>query len=685
MRISRLKVHGFGRLTDREFQFGAGLTIVHGPNESGKSTLHTALTSSTFGMVPGGRSSAAKSAIVERHRPWVGERYATTLELTSAAGRALRLDWDFDRRLFALRDAATGDDLTSSHGGGTDPDVLVEQLLGVSRSAYLRVGSVAQEELAEIGSEAGDVRTAIERAVGQSESETPAAAAVERLRTRRQKLVGLNRAPTNALPRAEALAEQLRTELAAATSARAEAEQLAAARDRSATRVAAIGSRIAALEIALEGARWRTLRSLVERAEGAEEQLHEASAKVAATAGAAEFAPLPGIDGARERYQDLLTERARLAPRRREVEDGLAQLRDEAPAADAEPEDQPSLLGWGIAAVGAVMAVGGFLVSPFLGVLGVLTLVAGVAIAVVTRRSHDHARELRRTEHDRLADLRRERRAQLEIELAAITSVETEFDSTRTRLSHLLGVADADAEHIQAALDAYRARIHDHAGHLDAERKRERAVHELERLLGDRTLEQARAECAQLEMTLNGHRDAEGADRPPAEIESEISRLRSERQRLEIEATRLRATVDERLRSVPNTGVLEEQLEEADEQVRRLTHADAVLKLAEATLAEAVAETYRDFAPRLNAALERNLSRATDGRYTRAFVADDLSVRVEAPETGAVVDLDQVSSGTRRLIYLVERLELVQLIAPSDEPLPVLLDEPFAHLDAERT
>jgi uncharacterized protein YhaN len=49
-----------------------------------------------------------------------------------------------------------------------------------------------------------------------------------------------------------------------------------------------------------------------------------------------------------------------------------------------------------------------------------------------------------------------------------------------------------------------------------------------------------------------------------------------------------------------------------------------------------------------------------------------------------VVDLAQVSTGTQRLVYLVQRLELVQLIAPATEPLPVLLDEPFAHLDRDR-
>ena len=32
----------------------------------------------------------------------------------------------------------------------------------------------------------------------------------------------------------------------------------------------------------------------------------------------------------------------------------------------------------------------------------------------------------------------------------------------------------------------------------------------------------------------------------------------------------------------------------------------------------------------------------------------------------------------------MQRLELVRLLVPAAEPLPVLLDDPFAHLDADR-
>jgi len=49
-----------------------------------------------------------------------------------------------------------------------------------------------------------------------------------------------------------------------------------------------------------------------------------------------------------------------------------------------------------------------------------------------------------------------------------------------------------------------------------------------------------------------------------------------------------------------------------------------------------------------------------------------------------VVDLDRLSVGTQKQAYLVQRLELVRLLCPGDGALPVLLDDPFAHVDADR-
>ena len=86
MRVERLSVSGFGKLAAREVRFGPGLTIVHGPNESGKSTTHAALRAALFGLTAGGRRTREETAAIERYRPWADARYGAVLELTADAG-----------------------------------------------------------------------------------------------------------------------------------------------------------------------------------------------------------------------------------------------------------------------------------------------------------------------------------------------------------------------------------------------------------------------------------------------------------------------------------------------------------------------------------------------------------------------------------------------------------------------
>ncbi|MGA9112754.1 MAG: ATP-binding protein, partial [Candidatus Dormiibacterota bacterium] len=54
MRLERLEVTGFGRLRQRRFDFGERITVVLGPNESGKSTLHRAIRAALYGLDAGG-------------------------------------------------------------------------------------------------------------------------------------------------------------------------------------------------------------------------------------------------------------------------------------------------------------------------------------------------------------------------------------------------------------------------------------------------------------------------------------------------------------------------------------------------------------------------------------------------------------------------------------------------------
>ena len=54
------------------------------------------------------------------------------------------------------------------------------------------------------------------------------------------------------------------------------------------------------------------------------------------------------------------------------------------------------------------------------------------------------------------------------------------------------------------------------------------------------------------------------------------------------------------------------------------------------------------------------------------------------PETGQVVSADDLSRATKDQIFLVQRLEIARLLAPTKGAAPLFLDDPFAHYDESR-
>jgi uncharacterized protein YhaN len=67
------------------------------------------------------------------------------------------------------------------------------------------------------------------------------------------------------------------------------------------------------------------------------------------------------------------------------------------------------------------------------------------------------------------------------------------------------------------------------------------------------------------------------------------------------------------------------------------------------------------------------------------MVNAELMVQVVVPETGKLQPADELSRATKDQLFLVQRLEIARLLAPTKGKAPLLLDDPFAHYDRERS
>ncbi len=189
-----------------------------------------------------------------------------------------------------------------------------------------------------------------------------------------------------------------------------------------------------------------------------------------------------------------------------------------------------------------------------------------------------------------------------------------------------------------------------------------------------------------------GGRSFEELDRMRIEEDHRLQALQAERlaerhgaqRELDIEIAELRAILDERETNLADPSDLEVELAEVSARRARVELERDAVRIAREALRDAAQDTHRRVAPHLNEALRRELPRITRGRYTEGAVDEDLAIKLYAPESGGLVSIEQLSRGTRDQVALVQRLEIARLLDPTAGRAPLLLDDPFAHFDAER-
>ena len=96
MVIEELHVKNFGKLQDTKVPLQEGFNLIYGPNESGKTTLHTFLKCMLFGMHRT-RGSAAANDVYSRYEPWeYSDYYAGSMRFSSGK-KTFCLDRSFQK------------------------------------------------------------------------------------------------------------------------------------------------------------------------------------------------------------------------------------------------------------------------------------------------------------------------------------------------------------------------------------------------------------------------------------------------------------------------------------------------------------------------------------------------------------------------------------------------------------
>lgn len=192
MRFESVTARAFGPFQGESLQFAPGMTVVHGPNESGKSTWQAALYAGLCGMRRGRGMPSEDRDFRERHRPWKGDSWEVSLRLVLDDGRRVELRQELENRIdCSAVDLVLNRDLTSEIINDGAPDGSL--WLGLNRRSFFALGLVRQAEILRVREEAGLLQEYLQRAADTGGSDATAAAAISAIQDFQRTQVGTER------------------------------------------------------------------------------------------------------------------------------------------------------------------------------------------------------------------------------------------------------------------------------------------------------------------------------------------------------------------------------------------------------------------------------------------------------------------------------------------------------------
>lgn len=687
MRITRLQLRNVRRHADLDLALAPGLTVVRGPNESGKSTIQRAIelaltrrVTSSSGDLDLMRSWGAAEDV----RPWVRIEFEQEDEDGLRTGA---LEKAFRGQKGAVKLDVDGQSITDP----AKADEVLADLTGIPSEAFFRsTASVRHHELDGLQRDEAALRDRLQASIsgadrGTSRARKKLERALYELNTKGDKNPGRIKSAEASL--AEATAAQRNGEAALAQLER-DRDTLAQAREDRAVAETELTEQRSMLDKA------RLAERLIAERDQAQERFERYSTAVDVSK------QIDTLEASHPSSNGLPALREALA----KVRASDIRIREIRAALAGEVEVQfeikaPTPRAWRPTAVLAVALIVGALALfglgqlgllprdlgtinisgtgisiPGIGVLAAILVLAGAVLALIGRRQRIRAQDVRRNK-----DLRAQ---EIERRLRGRSMLEQELQMEEITLTNLLAALElpdlAAVENLVAAEEAHignilrlRAQLEGLVGREPTEtlpELRDRAALDIEQKTG--ALEE-------LGPIAREPRARERLEVAVADAERAVGLARD----TEAQA---RARVEQNAVDAEEVAGHAEKAAAWTEQLELLQRRARVYEAALQALDAAERATIRTATRYLERRMVADLERVTAGRYRRVQVDDEnLALRIYAPERGDWVDASSLSQGTLDTVYLAARIGLVRLVTGDRRP-PLVLDDPFVTLDDER-
>lgn len=657
MKIKNIKVNAYGNIENKDINLEEGINIIHGANESGKSTLLNYIISIFYGI---SRNKDGKAlSDYEKYKPWNSNEFSGRISYKLENGEKYEIFRDFNKKNPKIYNDKLEDISDRFETDKKDGSKFFIEQMGIDKQMYLSTVVSTQEEVRLDEKNQNMLIQKIANLAGTGEDNVSYKKALIKLQEKIRDEIGTNKTSQKPINIIEKEIVEINNKIVETEKYRNRKYEIDAEKEQILSELKELEQQKQILQ-ELQNS-MKSEDETKNRLEIREKNRKENIAKINELTNQKNTinAESERVQSAKNHLRDIIKwHKENIEKLNSEIEK-IANEKEE-----TQEKEKPSIsfivitVVLAIALICSIILIKNYIVS---GILGV-AIIANIVFYVINKNKQKVNKAKLREKINQEKQYKREKlENQKQQIIANVNTTEKELEKQ-----------EEEEKQVNSELSMLKGQI------ILLEKNNEKITEEIEQ--DNKVIKEESNKNKQ--QIIEKYKDKNINDllyindyqNYISKIEETINNNRIRIKGLEIEYNTIVPQLDEMV-------VLEEKREADKEKLAELREKESIINIAIENLMDAYEEMKTTITPKFTKNLSESIQKISSNKYNKVTINDENGMIIEN-NRGEYVEAIKLSTGTIDQLYLALRLSMIDEL--SKENLPIILDESFAYSDNNR-
>lgn len=657
MKIKNIKVNAYGNIENKDINLEEGINIIHGANESGKSTLLNYIISIFYGI---SRNKDGKAlSDYEKYKPWNSNEFSGRISYKLENGEKYEIFRDFNKKNPKIYNDKLEDISDRFETDKKDGSKFFIEQMGIDKQMYLSTVVSTQEEVRLDEKNQNMLIQKIANLAGTGEDNVSYKKALTKLQEKIRDEIGTNKTSQKPVNIIEKEIVEINNKIVETEKYRNRKYEIDAEKEQILSELKELEQQKQILQ-ELQNS-MKSEEETKNRLEIREKNRKDNIAKINELTNQKNTinAESERVQSAKNHLQDIIKGHKENIEKLNSEIEKIANEKEE-----TQEKEKPSILFivitvvLAIALICSIILIKNYIVS---GILGV-ALIANIVFYVINKNKQKVNKAKLREKINQEKQYKREKlENQKQQIIANVNTTEKELEKQ-----------EEEEKQVNSELSMLKGQI------ILLEKNNEKITEEIEQ--DNKAIKEESNKNKQ--QIIEKYKDKNINDllyindyqNYISKIEETINNNRIRIKGLEIEYNTIVPQLDEMV-------VLEEKREADKEKLAELREKESIINIAIENLMDAYEEMKTTITPKFTKNLSESIQKISSNKYNKVTINDENGMIIEN-NRGEYVEAIKLSTGTIDQLYLALRLSMIDEL--SKENLPIILDESFAYSDDNR-